>query len=149
MRNYYSGISRSGDPWEESRRHASFGVIGRSAEAAKGTRANLAASGMSNVPGVSEAVGNIGGAQTSRTLAGLHSQYDIDKIKFQENQRQFNEQLAFAREQFRAAKSAADKAFWGDLIGSLIGAGGKIASAGLFPAGALAGAGVALANNNK
>jgi len=123
------GISRSNDPWGEARRHAAYGVIGRGAEAAKGTRAGLAASGMSGVPGVAQAVGNMGEAQTSQTLAGLYSQYDLDKMTFNENKRQFDEQLAFAREQLKAAKSAANKAFWGDLVGSLLGAAGEIGGA--------------------
>ncbi len=128
------------DPFQRAKQYATWGELGRGAQMATGARAQLAGQGLMGVPGVAEAAQNRIGAGVSQRIGQLGAQYDVQGLQFGEQQRQFNAQLDFAKQQYRDAKNAAEKAFWQDLIGSLIGAAGAIGGAAIGgPAGAAAG----------
>jgi len=125
------GYQRGINPYDDAKRYATWGAIGQAGEQAKGLRANLASSGMLSTPGVMQAASNRLAGDVNQRIGQIGSQYDIARINFDEQQRQFDARLAFAREQEQNAKDAATKAFWGHIIGGLIGAGGTIVSGGL------------------
>ena len=128
------GVSRPTPYSPYSRLKQTVGQIisGRLQGASQANQGRLTQQGIADVPGVQAAVSERAQGAAADQLAGAYASIDQQQRAEEEQKRQYNTQLEFAREQFRYAKSQADKAFWGDIIGSIIGSAGQIVATSLL-----------------
>jgi len=116
-------------PYQTAKRNLTRMYSGREAQASKGAQARLSGLGLGNVPGVASDVATRQNRQFMGQLGGLHSKIDLQYARDKEGSRQFDAQLAFAKEQYADAKDWREKTYWLDMLDSLIGAGATIGAA--------------------
>lgn len=71
-----------------------------------------------------ETVSDVRGGALSET--GLRSEFDLSRAGLDIGMQEFNEEMAFRREQQEAKEKAARNKMWSDLFGSVVGAGANI-----------------------
>lgn len=103
-------------------------IAGRLRGASQAVQGRLDQQGISDIPGVQASVaGRMQGdaaEQIAQTNAQIDQQGRQEGIRIRENADQLEmqkKQLAFAKEQFAFAKSQAERAYWSDIIGGIVG----------------------------
>ena len=84
---------------------------------------------MLQTPGVASAVSNRGLTQLGGQLGGINARYGIERLKFNEDRRRWEAEQEWKRKMLAESKSAADKAFWNNILGAGLGAAGAIGGA--------------------
>ena len=117
------------DPYNRLKQSLGQMAVGRLQGASQAVQGRMGQQGISDVPGVQQAYSTRMQSQLMEGLGGTYAGIDQQARQEGEQKRQFGEQMAFAKKQWEESKSAAERAFWGEILGGIFGAAGKIGAA--------------------